>query len=91
MKLQVALILSVACCGKLKFKIPMKKDLSFLYDIVFASPIEDPIAPSFDALRDVRFLLQTRANRGNPVEIQLGDLESVLQSVYRRDLPVRLS
>ncbi|CRK87466.1 CLUMA_CG001267, isoform A [Clunio marinus] len=73
----------------------MKFALTFLFSIsacAIALPTQnEPIAPTYDAMRDVRFLLQNRQNRGNAVQVTLGDLNSINQSVYRRDLPMRIS
>lgn len=61
--------------------------------LVFGSPRQqaEPIEPNFDAFQDCRLLLTTRENRGNPVPVILGDLNSINQSFYRRDRPLRIS
>ena len=57
---------------------------------MIATPIEyEPIAPSFDAQRDVRFLLNTRANMGVPQELIWNDLPSLRNSNYDNTKPTR--
>lgn len=50
----------------------------------------EPIAPLFDAARDVRILLQTRQNRQNPQQILFRNLQSVQQSHFDRTKPLRV-
>lgn len=61
-----------------------------LISLVIATPIDfEPIAPSFDAQRDVRFLLNTRANRGTPQQLIWNDLLSLRNSNYDNTKPTR--
>lgn len=43
----------------------------------------------FNAERDVRFLLQTRQNRNNPVQIRFRDLGSINGTPFNRGRPTR--
>lgn len=64
---------------------------AFAFQQIDSSPIQEvqEIEPNFDAFTDVRLLLQNRANRANPVHVH-GTLESINNSPYRRDLPLRV-
>lgn len=53
-----------------------------------ASGLES-IVPSFDAYRDVRFLLMTRENR-NPFQLGFRDLTSIQQSFFNPSKPTRI-
>jgi hypothetical protein len=46
--------------------------------------------PFFDAYRDVRLLLQTRANQFEPFQLQFRNLDSLLASPYNRLRPTRI-
>lgn len=50
----------------------------------------ESIAPHFDAYRDVRLLLVTRNNLGNPQQLQFRNLLSVQQSSFDRTRPTRV-
>jgi pancreatic triacylglycerol lipase len=53
--------------------------------------VEEPIDKFFDAQRDVRFLLRTRANRNGPAErLLFNNLASVQQSSFDRNKPLRV-
>lgn len=58
----------------------------------FATPIDivEPIAPLFDAARDVRILLQTRNNRVNPQQLQFLNLASLQNSHFSAARPTRV-
>lgn len=60
--------------------------------IVLGTPISDgePIDPTFDALTQVRIMLTTRENLGNPIELRFRDLPSLEQSPFNRDRPTRV-
>lgn len=61
--------------------------------IVGASPIDDnveSIAPMFDAYRDVRILLSTRNNMGNPQQILFRDATSIQRSHFDARRPTRV-
>lgn len=52
---------------------------------------EQPIEKFFEAQRDVRFLLRTRANRAGPAErLLFNNLASVQQSSFDRNKPLRV-
>lgn len=57
---------------------------------MIATPIDyEPIAPAFDAQRDVRFQLNTRANLGVPQQLIFNDLTSLRNSHYNTSKPTR--
>jgi len=51
---------------------------------------QEPIAPTYDPFSECRLFLQTRDNRGSPVELVFGNLNSVLESPYRPHRPLRV-
>ncbi|KAG5672357.1 hypothetical protein PVAND_002490 [Polypedilum vanderplanki] len=59
---------------------------------VLATPIdnENEPQPAFDAYRDVRLLLSTRRNRGNPFQLQFRNLDSIRASPYNPSQPLRV-
>jgi predicted alpha/beta-fold hydrolase len=70
--------------------------LKFLYleflSTASCSPIDDvqPIDPRFDAYRDVRILLSTRENLGNPRELNFRDIASIQNSPFNPSRPTRI-
>jgi hypothetical protein len=68
----------------------MKLSVVFLF-LAFAFSSAEEISPNFDAFRDCRLLLTTRENRGNPTLITLGNLNSINQSSFDRNRPLRIS
>lgn len=59
---------------------------------VLGTPINDgqPIEPTFDAYSQVRIMLTTRENLGNPVQLRFRDLASLEQTPFNRDRPTRV-
>ena len=59
---------------------------------VFSSPIEvgsEPFEPQFNALRDVRFILNTRENMATGYRLLFNDLNSLRGSHYNPNRPTR--
>jgi len=65
---------------------------SFCNYLVIAKPGNEisEIEPSFDAYRDVRLLLSTRRNRGNPYQIAFRNLDSIRNSPFDASKPTRV-
>ncbi|XP_070497851.1 pancreatic triacylglycerol lipase-like [Chironomus tepperi] len=59
---------------------------------VIAKPANEvaEIEPSFDAYRDVRLLLSTRRNRGNPYQIAFRNFDSIRNSPFDASKPTRV-
>lgn len=75
MKVLFALVVVSAICG------------------VYTTPIDngfEPIAPAFDAQRDVRFLLNTRQNLAASQTLNFNDLTSLRNSNFRSTRPTRI-
>jgi pancreatic triacylglycerol lipase len=68
-----------------------QKKLKF-YPTVWCLPADDiqQIDPRFDAYRDVRILLSTRENLGNPRQLNFRDLSSIQESPFNPDRPTRV-
>ncbi|CRK93129.1 CLUMA_CG006483, isoform A [Clunio marinus] len=64
--------------------------LSISYVLGSPVDVEEPIAPTFDAYRDVRILLITRQNLNNPQQLHFRNLLSVQQSQFRSNRPTRV-
>jgi len=92
------------CCGQKKYKTPrfwnFSSVVSFAMKLTalvlvalsvvcaFGTPVEE-IAPSFDAWRDIHFMLQTRAQR-TPTRLLYRDLNSTRVSTYNPNNPTRI-
>lgn len=57
---------------------------------MLAKPADEVIEPSFDAYRDVRLLLSTRRNRGNPYQIAFRNMDSIRNSPLDPFRPTRV-
>lgn len=57
---------------------------------VLSITVAEPITPTFDAAQDTRILLLTRANRDAAIQLNFGDLNSILQSPFDRTKPLRV-
>lgn len=60
---------------------------------VYSTPIEndfEPIAPTFNARTDVRFLLNTRQNLGASQTLNFNDITSLRNSNFRSTRPTRI-
>lgn len=57
---------------------------------VYSQTTYEPIAPAFDAQRDVRFLLNTRQNLGASQVLNFNDLTSLRNSNFRSARPTRI-
>lgn len=89
MKFSVAFVIALAGYGESMPDTLLNIFQCFLSSAV-ATPFGEPIDPSFDAPRDVRFLIFTRSNRlvGHPVA--MNDLASIDASPYDPSKPTRV-
>ena len=103
MKVLVILILSLAACGEFKCLVEILKINRLFPEIyvitqnnfsstAYSTPVDngEEVAPSFDAYRDVRLLLQTRQNRHNPQQLAFRSLPSVQNSHFDSRRPLRV-
>lgn len=77
---------------KIKYNTRYKNPIYFY--TAHSIPVENPeyqdINPAFDVYRDVRLLLSTRRNRGNPIRILFRNAESIRSSPFDAAKPTRV-
>jgi hypothetical protein len=62
----------------------------FFVPLFFSKALANPIEPTFDAYRDVRLLLSTRQNLGNPYRLLFRNQANLDASPFNANRPTRL-